>query len=252
MRLLSSGNDANANEALWVRFRIDTRLSFDDGDVWFWIDCDGDDVTELPEDAFFTGVPFAIGRSNRPFIITLVVLMACCGDCTMAFFTWKPCGCRILENGRGLNRSIWFGLRGNNGGDIFSKLFPLINGLRVVDEPAKLFRRLAVLNLFSGSVDTDVVDVASDCRMFRSNSGGGGGGNGSSRFSGLFVNGDGGGGKSGLGTRSNGFFGGRSGIHSSNDMIGPITTGPRRSFEKCCLSMFWSRYAEYSAADEVL
>lgn len=52
------------------------------------------------------------------------------------------------------------------------------------------------------------------------------------------ASGDGGGGKnSGLGTRSNGFFGGRSGIHSSSDMIGPITTGPSKSFESDCLSI---------------
>lgn len=67
------------------------------------------------------------------------------------------------------------------------------------DDPAKLFRRLAVFSLFSGEVDWR------NCRSIS----GGGEGNGSSRCSLLFVNGEGGGGKSGLGTRSNGFLGGR-------------------------------------------
>lgn len=64
----------------------------------------------------------------------------------------------------------------------------------------------------------------------------GGGGNGSSQLS-VFTStsggcsGDGGGGKSGLGIRSCGFFGGRSGTQSSSDIIGPITIGPSKSFD---------------------
>lgn len=101
-----------------------------------------------------------------------------------------------------------------------------MNGFRVVDEPAKLLRRLAVFNLLSSSDDWRI------CRKIS----GGGGGNGSSRISGLFASGGGGGGKSGksgLGTRSIGrhFFGGLSGTHSSSEIIGPITTGPSKSLD---------------------
>lgn len=146
-----------------MRFRIDTRLSFD-----------GDRLTDGcigagPLVPFVPFMPFVIVRSSRPFITTLLALIACCA-CEMACFTWKPCGCRILENGRGLNSSIEFGFRGSSGGDKFSKLLVFRNGLRVDDDPAKLFRRLAVFTLFS------VSDVWRMCRR----SSGGGGGNGSS------------------------------------------------------------------------
>lgn len=80
---------------------------------------------------------------------------------------------------------------------------------------------------------------------------GGGGGNGSSWLIVVVsISWLGNGGKSGLGIRNIGFFGGRSGIHSSTEMIEPIITGPSRSFEMRCFS--WCRYAAYSAADDVL
>lgn len=225
---------ANDIGALCVRFRIDA--------------LDGDDRLTLFAVCVW-GVPFVV-CSKRPFIITLFDLIVCWAIVGVTTcFTWKlPFGCRILENGRVLKSSIEFGFRGNSGGDRFSNFGTRIKGFRVDEDPAKLLRRLGVLNLAS-----DCSDFWRICR----NISGGGGGNGSSWLSWLVVtaSGDGGGGKSGLGTRQSDllrFFGGRSGIQSSSDMIGPITTGPSKSFESDCLSMLWSRYAVYSAADDVL
>jgi hypothetical protein len=63
----------------------------------------------------------------------------------------------------------------------------------------------------------------------------------------------GGGGNSGLGMRSVGFFGGRSGTQSSTEIIGPIIIGPNKSLERCWrVCSILSRMEEYSAADEVL
>lgn len=120
-------------------------------------------------------MPFVLW-SIRPLSRTLFDLIGCCvgvvGDAAAACFTWKlpPFGCRILENGRALKRSAAFGFRGNSGGDKFSNFGPRINGFRVDDDPAKLFRRLGVLNFVSGS------DFWRMCRSIS----GGGGGNGSS------------------------------------------------------------------------
>lgn len=50
----------------------------------------------------------------------------------------------------GLAAAISMGLRGNIGGVMLSNELALMNGLRV-DEPAKLLRRLAAVNLASGS-----------------------------------------------------------------------------------------------------
>lgn len=229
-RMRFSSEDAIDNGALCVRFRIDTRLSLG-----------GDRLTD-------ECVPFAVPfeRSNLPFKITLLALVACC-VCAMACFTWNPCGCRILENGRALNISMVFGFRGNSGGDDeLSKLLVLMKGFRVDDDPAKLFRRFAVLNLLSVSERKPLPWTSTEFNRWKAfeletvfigvwrKISGGGGGKGSfiNDSSPLFDNGDGGGGKSGLGTRwSNGFLGGRSGIHSSSDIIGPITTGPTNLFE---------------------
>lgn len=86
---------------------------------------------------------------------------------------------------------------------------------------------------------------------------GGGGGSGSSWFRritssvGLIIGG--GGGSSGLGIRSMGFLGGRSGTQSSRAMIGPMIIGPRRSLDSCCrCCTILSRIDEYSDAEEVL
>lgn len=94
------------------------------------------------------------------------------------------------------------------------------------------------------------------CRIIIS--AGGGGGNGSSGFVVVIsfsccCNGNGGGGKSGLGIRSSGFFGGRSGTQSSNEIMGPITIGPSKSFDRPSIfCRFSSRYAEYSVSEDVL
>lgn len=63
----------------------------------------------------------------------------------------------------------------------------------------------------------------------------------------------GGGGSSGLGIRSIGFFGGRSGTQSSRAMVGPMIIGPKRSLDsvwRCWIIL--SRMEEYSEAEEVL
>lgn len=192
--------------------------------------------------------PVSFGASNFPFKMTLCALAGGWTGCW--WVTWKLCDFDILLNERmfGLACGISIGLRGNIGGVMLSKLFALMNGFRV-DEPAKLFRRLAVVSFASGS---------DSWRMCRITSAGGGGGNGSSWFTvvtsfSCWCNGDGGGGKSGLGIRSRGFFGGRSGTQSSSEIMGPITIGPSRSFDRPpCFWRFSSRYAQYSAADDVL
>lgn len=135
--------------ALWERFRNDIRLSFNapfHGCCgwwwWCWYCCWL--FERIPWDELFN-------NSNLAFITILFNFTACCGCCTiscsdvMAFFGW-----RILENTRELNNcSVAFGLRGRIGGDR-SISFDLMYDLRDVD-PAKLFRRLAALNLFSDS-----------------------------------------------------------------------------------------------------
>lgn len=111
-------------------------------------------------------------------------------------------------------------------------------------DPAKLLRRLGGRGLVSGS---------ESCRTWRRTSGGGGG-RGSSSGNGspiAWVDG-GGGGRSGLGMRRDGFFGGRSGTQSSSDIMGPMTMASSRSLDKDWFCRFWSRNAEYSAADDVL
>lgn len=135
---------------------------------------DGDDRFTLIV-GVFGAVPFVLCSKRCPFNEILFDLIVCCATADVgefACFTWKlpAFGCRILENGRALNSSIEFGLRGNSGGDRFSNFGTRINGFRVDDDPAKLFRRLGVLNLLSGS---------DFCRICR-NISGGGGGNGSS------------------------------------------------------------------------
>lgn len=161
--------------ALCDRFRTDIRLSFNGpplaGDscwwwcwgwwwwwwwcrlasCWFCADCwplertPGDNDDDDDE----------LNNSNLAFITILFNFIACCGcaimacSMMMAFFGW-----RILENGRELNScsvAVAAGLRGRIGGDR-SIPFDLMNGLRDV-EPAKLFRRLAALNLVSDSVN---------------------------------------------------------------------------------------------------
>lgn len=159
--------------------------------------------------------------------------------------TWKLCDFDIQLDGLVFEPAleISIGLRGNIGGVILSKLFALMNATRV-DEPEKLFRRLILVKFTSGS---------DSWRMCRIISAGGGGGNGSSGFV-VFISfsccckGNGGGGKSGLGIRSKWFFGGRSGTQSSNEIMGPITIGPSKSFDKPSLFCRFS----YSVADDVL
>lgn len=115
----------------------------------------------------------------------------------------------------------FFGIGGADGSR-FSSVDVRNNGFFDV-EPAKLFRRLGVADLLSGS---------DNCRMCRINSGGSGGGGSGSLAIGLSSSTavGGGGGSSGLGTRSAGFFGGLSGTQSSSEIIGPIIIGPSRSF----------------------
>lgn len=158
---------SNGIRALCERFRIDTRLSFSTLPLtgcccwwwwwcwwllllWWWWFCFWCWWCWLFERS--PGEP-PFNNSSLAFITSLFSLTACCGCCTIlcsmmtAFFGW-----RMLENGRELNNcSVEFGLRGNIGGDR-SIPFGLMNVLRDVD-PAKLFRRLAVLNLFSDSVN---------------------------------------------------------------------------------------------------
>lgn len=228
--LLLAGNSKGIG-ALWDRLRCDTRLS-----LWRpfppppgpW-PCNGGDGTTFGPSTFPPVLPFS---------------KTLCGF--MAPGSGGGGYLARLDIGRWCKRSIddgFFGMAGG-GGDRFSTVDARNSGF-LLDDPAKLFRRLATGNLLSGS---------DSCRMWR-NSSGGGGGSGSSwtaiTASSAALAG-GGGGKSGLGIRSMGFFGGRSGTQSSSEMIGPITMGPSKSFDSACFSRLWSRTAAYSEADEVL
>lgn len=180
-----------------------------------------------------------------PLMMTLCAFSGCADG-------WISCAvtnsfCAGFDRGI-LRMSAGVGFLGNIGG--CSKLVVRMNGARDTVEPAKLFRRLAELNFVSGSLI---------CRMCDRISSTGGGGNESLWFNefasfSCWCMVGGGGGKSGLGTRNDGFLGGRSGFQSSIEIIGPITTGPMRSLDSAlpCFCRCWSRYMEYSEADDVL
>lgn len=108
----------------------------------------------------------------------------------------------MLDAGRECIRSMFDGFLGIDGGGGRALKKAFRDG-----DPAKLFRLFGERGLFIGG----------GCRKIS----GGGGGKGSSWFDKLLststvgIAGAGGGGRSGLGIRKFGFFGGRSGTHSS-------------------------------------